>query len=130
MEAYGIREARDCDYVSLNEVELGLPGLGISLANEKPELANMSIDEAIDDPRNYFYYHGLKFATLQAVMQLKQNREEKKDCRDVRMIQSQVLGGFSFGAAATLWHRYVLWHKQHKTRRKIKIQRRLHKINE
>ncbi len=128
MEAYGIREARDCDYVSLNCMEL--PGLDISLANEKPELANMSIGEAIDDPRNYFYYHGLKFATLQAVMQLKQNRGEKKDRRDVRMTKSQVLGGFSFDAAATLWHRYVLWHKQRKMRRKIKRQLRLQKINE
>lgn len=123
MEAYGIREAGDCDYVSRGAVQLPLSTKEISLSNEKPKLAGMSVDQAVEDPRNYFYYHGVKFASLQAVMKMKQQRGERKDRRDVRLIKSHV------GMAETLAFlpSIQLWWKQRKTRHKIKKRRLLEK---
>lgn len=121
MEAYGVRESRDWDYVSAGETDLQLSGLGISAGNEKPKLAGMGIDAAVEDPRNYFYYHGVKFASIQAVIKMKQTRGEEKDRRDVLLIRKHLAGHFSFNAKA-LWRQRLFWflHKIRMYRRQLK----------
>ena len=119
MEAYGIRWANDLDYINSAGIKLDSPGS--SLSNEKPALSGLSIDQALEDPRHYFYYRGVKFSSLQAVMKMKQTRGERKDRRDVRMIKSQTHDRLSLGKAwrSIYRHGWLLYKRRH-TRRKIK----------
>jgi hypothetical protein len=56
------------------------------------EYSNGRYDKTIDDiiynPKNHFYYNGIKFASLDIVKSLKVNRWEEKDKIDVELINS------------------------------------------
>lgn len=127
MEVYGIRIAQDFDYVSMDNIELTKPKSDISLSNEKPELADMSVAETLLDPRNYFYYHGLKFASLQVIIKMKQNRDERKDRHDVRMIRAYINNQFYWRLIKFSWNQVLLWYRRRKTRRKIRRQMHVYK---
>ena len=77
---YGIREAQDLDYISLDHPE----GSHNSFLN----LYGMSLNEAVYDPSNYFYYFGMKFVTLKRVMEFKERRNEGKDADDLLLMKS------------------------------------------
>lgn len=129
LEAYGIREACDLDYVSRSDIQLSLSAKDISLSNEKPEWAGMSVEQTIEDPRNYFYYHGMKFASLPVVMNMKQQRGEQKDRHDVRMIKFHTHKmSDENNLLFALWQAITLRYKRRKIRRKIKARRRLEKL--
>lgn len=111
MDVYGIRKSRDLDYVSADGVALETRAPGIDIGNDKPALAGMSIADAVEDPRNYFYCNGIKFASLRAVAAMKQNRGEDKDRRDIDMIQSLLSRG-KWDAISALWRRRWLLRQQ------------------
>lgn len=86
MDAYGIREARDLDYVSTSDHAIKFNNKNISLDNKKACYTNVTLAELIFDPRNYFYFHGVKFVNLSVVKAMKQKRNETKDQVDVQLI--------------------------------------------
>jgi len=45
-------------------------------------------NEIIYNPALHFYLHGVKFASLDVVKAMKENRGEEKDVRDCRLIES------------------------------------------
>ena len=47
-------------------------------------------DEIIYNPKLHFYTRGIKFASLDVVKKLKQNRGEDKDYRDIKLIDSVI----------------------------------------
>lgn len=75
LEAYGLRKASDIDFV-------GEP--------QHIEYHGLPIEDLIDDPNNYFFTRGVKFASLYQVMQMKKNRNEDKDRRDVALICTKI----------------------------------------
>lgn len=77
---YGIREAEDLDYLSLDHPE--------GSHNEYLSLYGMTLNEAIYDPANYFCYFGMKFVTLKRVMEFKECRNEGKDADDLRLLKA------------------------------------------
>lgn len=100
MDAYGIRESDDLDYVSLHGADLGLEADKISISNEKPEVTGHTAAALIEDPRHYFYYHGLKFASLPLIKRFKQIRGEEKDMKDIRLMLRKESSPLSFAFMA------------------------------
>ncbi len=81
LNLYGIREARDVDYISEK-------GRSISGLNSHNKLFNkQEIKDLVYDPENYFIFKGIKFLTLEKVLEFKQKRGEPKDARDVKLIK-------------------------------------------
>lgn len=72
LEVYGLRRASDIDFV---DEDLHLEFHGVPL----PTL--------LDDPRNFFWTAGVKFASISAVRRMKTNRGEAKDKRDLALME-------------------------------------------
>lgn len=87
MQVWGLRAADDLDYVSTDSSAL-FSRRDISFDNEKVEYGDASLNELLFDPRNYFYFNGVKFVSLKVVLEMKRARGEGKDMRDVEMIRA------------------------------------------
>lgn len=87
LTAYGLREAKDLDYVSRNNVFV--KDESIDNHNQYLEtLYQSSADDLILNPTKYFYTQGVKFVTLDVVKRLKKIRNEIKDQHDIVLIDS------------------------------------------
>lgn len=98
LAAYGIREARDIDFLHLGEK----PSTGfkeISSHNSSESLYGMAADDIVTNPENHFYYQGVKFASLGAIRKLKLNRGEEKDRQDILNIDRCLKGEGAYRAA-------------------------------
>lgn len=84
LECYGIRDASDIDFISLDE----------SLGNFRPfvrstqALASLRDDDLILDPRNYFDYKGIRSLSLPALLRFKTDRSEVKDLSDIALVST------------------------------------------
>jgi len=84
--AYGLRDAKDLDYLSLHEVKCDRDD--IDFHNNEVSKYVDSINDLICDPRKYFYYNGFKFLTLASLRRIKKKRGELKDKKDIKLIDS------------------------------------------
>lgn len=75
---YGIREANDLDYLSLEDDPLS--------HNDLISLYGITRKQAVFDPSLSFTYFNMRFLTLQAVRTFKANRKEGKDLDDLKLI--------------------------------------------
>ncbi len=91
MAVYGIREARDLDYLHFEneDVNFGAPGY-IDSHNFEAKVHQSSIDDIVCNPQNHFYYNGIKFASLDVLKEMKTVRGEAKDLNDVNLINQLV----------------------------------------
>ena len=82
---YGLRPANDLDYLHTGTV---LPDLSGEFQSHNGELPNYpyTLKEILSDPRHYFFYDGVKVASLRLVAEMKEIRGEAKDKRDVELI--------------------------------------------
>lgn len=76
---YGIREAQDLDYLTLNQKDPASHDAYISLYG-------MTLNDALYNPENWFTYFGMRFLTLERVRKFKENRNEAKDQDDLKLI--------------------------------------------
>jgi hypothetical protein len=84
---FGVREINDFDFISI-DAELPI-AKNIDLSNHESELSYYPVDKEsiIINPRYHFYYHGIKFITLDVLLKIKTSRNEKpKDIYDIRCI--------------------------------------------
>jgi len=79
---YGIRQAEDLDYISMDEI----PGSH----NDLLKYYEMSASEAVCSPDHYFTYFDRKFLTLECVREFKKNRNEGKDRDDLALIDAMM----------------------------------------
>lgn len=84
---YGIREARDLDYIHFGNAPIAFSNPEIASHNSELHHHPHPRDEIIFNPEHHFYYDGLKFAALDVVRQMKLKRGEEKDRQDVRGIE-------------------------------------------
>lgn len=79
---YGIREAKDLDYICH-----GRPAVGMgSSHNQYAFFYDTTLDDIIYNPKNHFYFAGRKVATLEVVRKMKEKRGELKDIADIKNI--------------------------------------------
>jgi len=92
MAAYGIREARDLDYLhhGYDDVDSGYKEIGSH--NFASNLYQKPIDDIVFNPQNFFYYDNLKFVSLNLIKAMKTLRGEEKDHKDVSLIDDCLKG--------------------------------------
>ena len=89
LDIYGIRESKDLDYLHYHDNELNI----IKISPHKDKwLSYYGIHkhDIIYNPENYFYYNGIKFATLKCIKNMKLNRNESKDINDIELINKMI----------------------------------------
>lgn len=83
MEMYNIRSARDIDYLHISDNKLK----SVSLHGKEEEVYYpIHKEEIIYNPLYHFYFNSFKFATLNVVKMVKENRKEEKDVMDIKLI--------------------------------------------
>lgn len=94
MAMYGIRDARDVDFIPSSVTTPQTINTLTEMLNtdnhttEFKKFSNNSIDDLIYNPKNYFYYHNIKFMTLNNLKDFKTIRNEPKDIIDIELIKS------------------------------------------
>ena len=90
LAAYGLREANDLDFISLEGNELIENQNDFDLHNDQYNLTNFSytLSQLIKEPQNHFYFFDVKFMSLQTLKEFKSIRGEKKDIDDVKLINA------------------------------------------
>ena len=86
LSAYGLRDCRDLDFLHFKN--LGAISRDIDCHNLESHHYKVAKDEIIYNPALHFYLHGVKFASLEVVREMKKFRNEKKDQVDIRLIAS------------------------------------------
>jgi glycosyltransferase involved in cell wall biosynthesis len=84
LSAYGLRDCRDLDFLHL----LDRPSVDHKIDCHNHHALHYSVpkDEIIYNPKNHFYFFGIKFAALQVIRDMKVKRNEPKDKIDVKLI--------------------------------------------
>ena len=86
MELYGIRKARDIDFLNIQNKSPKTKEINKSiLKNSKLKLADLIYDDS-----NFFEFNGLKFISFDQLYDMKIKRNEIKDERDVKIMKSFV----------------------------------------
>lgn len=85
LELFGLRNAKDLDYIHKNDNILQLQNTGVHNGKWLSFYSEPK-NELLYNPNHYFYFNGFKFATLNVIKKMKENRDEEKDVRDVNII--------------------------------------------
>lgn len=87
LEMFGLRDARDIDYLAVTDMVLPpmLRRIGHNHVEEYNDGKNDPF-EIINDPRNHFIYKGFKFISLRAQLVNKINEPDLKSVSDVQLI--------------------------------------------
>jgi hypothetical protein len=85
MEMYGLRQAKDIDYLQKDDNIIPLEKTGI---HDGKWLSYYHIhkDEIIYNPHYHFYFNGFKFSSIDVIKKMKENRNEPKDINDIKLI--------------------------------------------
>ena len=84
MAAYGLRKANDIDYLASSTIfETAM----IEHHGSEVKYHNIAESEIVDNPKYHFWYDGIKFISIRQLFQMKNNRNEKKDQLDVKLIK-------------------------------------------
>jgi hypothetical protein len=91
MELYGIRKSKDIDYLQISNKN------NFNNQNITPHnniwlsYYNLDKSDIIFNPSNYFYFNGVKVATLDVIKNMKEKRKEQKDIVDINLIRPFLL---------------------------------------
>ncbi len=110
MEIYGVREARDIDYVSINDGKL-LPSIKKAGENHKKEFFKYPISEydLVSDPRLHFRFKGHKFMALSTLMFIKSSLLDAKALQDINLIARFFDSGGPVYSTSDMRSRARLW---------------------
>ena len=89
LAAYGLRDSSDIDIIAKSKIAI-LKKDEISDHSDQLFWHDKSREELIFNPRFHYYFRNFKFVSLEAVKQMKKNRAEEKDRRDVVLIEENL----------------------------------------
>ena len=89
MELYGLRNAKDIDYIHINDSKIKIKMFGCH-DGKWIKYYKIPKNEIIYNPENYFYFNGFKFVSLNILKRMKQNRNEEKDKNDLKLINKLI----------------------------------------
>ena len=87
---YGLRENKDIDAIIGNDEIKKVKDI-IDVHNDELKMYNKTVDDIIYNPKNYFYYDGLKYISLELLKIKKETRGEYKDKKDIELINSVLI---------------------------------------
>lgn len=85
MEMYGLRQVKDIDYLHKNDKKLLQEKIDVH-TGKWLTYYHKHKDEIIYNPMYHFYFNGFKFAALEVIKRMKENRNEQKDIVDINLI--------------------------------------------
>ena len=85
MEMYGLRKANDLDYLNFNNMEINDDKINIH-KDKWLKFYHKNKDDIIYNPNYHFYFNGYKLISLEVLKKMKQNRKEKKDINDLKLM--------------------------------------------
>jgi FkbM family methyltransferase len=88
LAVYGLRDANDLDFLYAGEPAENGPNSLISCHNAELAHYGAALDDLVLDPRNYFYFDGVKFLAIDVIRRMKVVRGEAKDLSDVYRIDA------------------------------------------
>ena len=91
LSCYGLREAKDIDYLYSGDFKFKFNFNEISAHDEDLKYHKVLKKELIYNPKYFFYYNNLKFISLDQLYRMKINRAEEKDLRDCALMQKLII---------------------------------------
>ena len=88
LAAYGLRDANDLDYLYAGVPVVHGPSALVSCHNAELSHYGAPLDDLVMDPRNYFFFDGVKFLAIHIIREMKSARGEAKDSSDVYRIDA------------------------------------------
>lgn len=88
LAAYGLRKASDVDYFASEDTSISRPMDNFDPHDSELKFYEKQKNELIHDPRNYFYFQGLKYISFPQLFIMKQNRAEEKDKSDCQTMEA------------------------------------------
>jgi len=82
---YGIKSSGIVQYLSIEELNFHYENFQNEISNI--DYYDQQVEELIYDPKNYFYFSGFKFSTLDVVEKFKIKRKSPQDYIDLKLIQ-------------------------------------------
>lgn len=90
LAVYGLRDVTDLDFISTGAIEdISDGSVGVSSHNDLFFKAPLRLDLIINDPRHHFYWHGIKYVSLDLVRFVKSCDMHGKNKRDIMLIDSR-----------------------------------------
>lgn len=109
LDVVGMRKSDDLDFLSVDPDAAKFETDVYSNHEGQLKYYGHAKGDIISDPRLHFYYHGMKFISMDVLYQLKKTRNQiGKDDVDCREIERLRCGG---GRRCTLAERLVIWRK-------------------
>lgn len=87
LEVCGLRQAADLDFLSDYALETKGQIEGVDNHLSQLPYYNISLKDMLYNPENYFYFEGMKFISIPRLIEMKNNRGEEKDIRDVKLLK-------------------------------------------
>lgn len=88
LSCYGIREAKDIDFLLASPKKIEIHYEDIHEHDEVLVYYQKNRNQIVYDPRNYFYFYGLKLVSFDLLYHMKKNRDEPKDRNDCKMMEA------------------------------------------
>jgi len=87
LNLFGLRRSHDIDFIVSPSYDLeNIKNLDCH--NQYKNYFEESLEDLIYNPKNYFWYSGLKILTPEIIFKFKQNRNEPKDKIDMKLLMS------------------------------------------
>ena len=88
LEAYGIRRAKNIDYLSCSSLKVVSKYDNIDSNDENIQHHKINKKDLVYDSDNFFYFEDLKFLSFSKLYDFKKSRSEQKDINDLAMMES------------------------------------------
>lgn len=90
MGLYGLREPNDIDFMTVSNDFQVIESEWINKHHDYIYFYQTTIDDLVFNPSNYLVYNDLKFITINILKKFKENRNEKKDQEDIKLINRTI----------------------------------------
>lgn len=90
LSVYGLRAARDIDYLSDKDIVASKGAFDLESHDSQLVFHKVEKQDLIYNPKYYFEYLGVKFVSFKQTYQFKKNRNEIKDKNDCQMMVSLI----------------------------------------
>ena len=114
LEVCGLRQSRDVDYTTdYTDGNLTESIEGIDYHDSQPPFHSISVKEMLYNPESHFYFNGMKFLSVEKLLEMKQKRNEPKDRKDVKLLKGliknfdKVPAQYSYSTIKHLNHRLI-----------------------
>ena len=114
LSCYGLREARDVDYIC-DGCFISKKIKGIDCHDNELSYHDTTKQELIYNPANYFYFNDVKFISFLKLFEMKANRSEQKDQNDCRMMSAMLKGSKVKKLLALLFQNIFYWRLKFKS---------------